>query len=61
MTVYSIKVKGNEQKAMGRATQLFQEHASKGKPPIEANPSTKVHILVQRLRELIAWYAYKPK
>jgi hypothetical protein len=55
-----LKTNGNEQQAIARATQLFLEHTSKSKPLIEANPSTKVHLLVQRLRELIAWYAYTP-
>ena len=49
---------GSEAKAIERAEKLFAEQ--KGKPPIDANPSTTAHILVKRLRELIAWYSYTP-
>lgn len=49
---------GNEAKAIERAEKLFAEQ--KGKQSIDANPSTTVHILVKRLRELIAWYSYLP-
>ena len=48
-----IKI-GNEGKAIERAKKLLAEQ--KGKQPINANPSTTVHILVRRLRELIEWY-----
>jgi hypothetical protein len=33
-------------------------HDQKGKPPIQANPSTTVHNLVMRLRELAEWYSF---
>jgi len=49
---------GNEAKAIERAEKLLSEQ--KGKQPIYANPITTVHILVKRLRELIAWYSYSP-
>jgi hypothetical protein len=49
---------GNEAKAIERAEKLLAEQ--KSKRPIDANPSTTVHILVKRLRELIAWYSYLP-
>ena len=49
---------GSETKAIERAEKLFSEQ--KGKQPIDANPSTTVHILVRRLRELIKWYSYSP-
>lgn len=46
---------GSEEIAIERAKKLLQEH--KGKKPIDANPSTTVFILVNRLRELIDWYS----
>ena len=49
---------GNEQKAMERAENLLVAH--NGTIPINANPSTTVHILVRRLRELIEYYNYAP-
>lgn len=49
---------GIEVKAIERAEKLLAEQ--KGKQPIDANPSTTVHILVKRLRELIEWYSYSP-
>lgn len=52
---------GDEQKALERASKLIEKHHEKGNLPIDANPSTKVHILVERLRELIDWYSYPPK
>jgi hypothetical protein len=49
---------GSEEIAIERAENLLLEQ--KGKKPIDANPSTTVHILVKRLRELIEWYSYSP-
>jgi len=49
---------GSEVKAIEQAEKLLAEQ--KGKQPIDANPSTTVHILVKRLRELIEWYSYSP-
>jgi len=49
---------GNEQKAIERAEKLLKENP---RPPIEANPSTTVHLLVKRLRELIEFYSYIPE
>jgi hypothetical protein len=49
---------GNEPKAIERAAKLMAEQNDK--QPIDANPSTTVHILVRRLRELIDWYSYLP-
>lgn len=46
---------GSEANAIERSEKLLAEQ--KGKPPLEANPSTTVHILVKRLRELIDWYS----
>lgn len=60
--VVDVLVKsGNEQNAIECATKLFEEHKAKGHQPIEANPSTTIHILVKRLRELIEWYSYVPE
>jgi hypothetical protein len=49
---------GNEQEAIQRAETLL--HAHKGKKPIQANPSTKVHLLVKELLEWVAYFSYKP-
>ncbi len=49
---------GSEVKAIERAEKLLSEQ--KSKQPIDANPSTTVHILVKRLRELIDWYSDFP-
>lgn len=50
---------GNEILAIERASKLLENQ--KSKKPINANPSTTVHILVKRLRELIEWYSYDLK
>lgn len=50
---------GSEAKAIQRAEKILAEQ--KGKQPIDANPSTTVHILVKRLRELIEWYSFSPE
>lgn len=47
---------GDEATAIKQAENLLEAH--NGKIPIEANPSTYVHILVKHLRELIDWYSY---
>jgi len=53
--IYKI---GNQEVAVRRAEiLLLQQH---GKMPIEANPSTRVHILVKELLEWIAYYLYEP-
>jgi hypothetical protein len=49
---------GNQQKAIDRAENLLHTH--KGKKPIQANPSTKVHLLVKELLEWIAYFSYRP-
>lgn len=49
---------GNEQKAIARAELLLKKHNDK--KPIDANPSTYIHLLVKHLRELINWYSYVP-
>lgn len=53
--IYKI---GHQGAAIKRAEKLLQKQH--GKKPIEANPSTKVHILVKQLIELIAYYSYEP-
>ncbi len=51
-----LGVAGDEAKAIDRAEKLLIEQ--QGKEPIDANPSTTVHVLVKRLRALIDWYSY---
>lgn len=53
-----IREIGSEADAIIRAGALRDAHS--GKHPIEANPSTSVYKIVERLRELIAYYAYQP-
>jgi hypothetical protein len=48
---------GNEQVAIARATLLLDAHA--GKPAIDTNPSTRVHLLIKEIREWITYYNYK--
>lgn len=45
---------GDENEATKKAVQLAEYH--KNRKPIEANPSTKVHILVKELRSWIKYY-----
>ncbi|MEI6436182.1 MAG: RloB domain-containing protein [Bacteroidota bacterium] len=54
----AVSVYGNEEKAIQRAEKLLIEQINK--KPIEANPSTRVHFLVKRLRELIEWHSSFP-
>ncbi|HAH55344.1 MAG TPA: abortive phage resistance protein [Flavobacterium sp.] len=53
--VQKINQFGNEFKAIERAEILLQEQ--NGVPPIQANPSTKVHLLVQELRKWIQYFS----
>ncbi len=48
---------GNQNKAIQRSEKLLQSQMHK--KPIEANPSTKVHIFVKTLIDLVAWYSVK--
>jgi hypothetical protein len=50
-----IQEVGNQNNAINRAKILFTFH--EGKAPIEANPSTKMHILVNELLDWIAYYS----
>lgn len=45
---------GNEAQAIKKAEKLLL--AQQGKKPIDANPSTKVHLLVIELRKWLDWY-----
>ncbi len=45
---------GNEEQAIEKASKLLDYH--KNKKPIEANPSTKIHLLVKELRDWIKYY-----
>ncbi len=47
---------GNEKDAIKRAQKLLIHHGNKS--PIDANPCTYVHFLVDHLRDLIGWYSY---
>lgn len=49
---------GNEKDAIERAQKLLLHHGNKR--PIDANPCTYVHLLVNHLRDLIAFYGYNP-
>lgn len=51
---------GSEDVAITQAERILLEHNTRRTRPIDANPSTTVHILVRRLRELIEWYSYEP-
>lgn len=53
-----IAVIGSETNATQRADALIAHHT--GSPRIEANPSTSVHLLVNKLREWIAYFCYEP-
>jgi hypothetical protein len=48
---------GNQSAAIERAGILLEKQNEK--TPIEANPSTKIHILVKQLLELIAYFSYE--
>lgn len=50
---------GDENRAIERAAAIYM--LKDGVQPIDANPSTTVHILVKRLRELIAYYNFIPE
>jgi hypothetical protein len=49
---------GTEELAMKRAALLLEAHG--GKPPIDTNPSTRVHLLIKEIREWITYYNYNP-
>ncbi len=53
--IYEI---GSQEDAINRAVRLLQLQGVKA--PIEANPSTKVHILVTDLLEWITYFSYNP-
>lgn len=50
---------GNENNAIERAAAILR--LKEGIHPIKANPSTTVHILVKKLRELIQYYSFIPE
>jgi hypothetical protein len=55
--VDAVRHVGDEAAASQRAEALAVHHQAT--PPLQANPSTQVHKLVKRLRELIAYYGYE--
>lgn len=54
--IYEI---GSQEDAINRAKKLLQLQGAK--TPIEANPSTKVHLLVTELLEWITYFSYEPE
>lgn len=50
---------GDEKRAVERADDLIERHVDK--KPIDANPSTKVHVLVKELRDWIYYYNWEPE
>lgn len=50
---------GNQDEALERAAALLLEHGNR--EPLNANPSTKVHLLVQDLLRWIQYYSYVPE
>jgi len=57
----SVLANGDESLAILRAERLLAAQREKGRRPIDANPSTTVHVLVRKLRELVEWYSYDPE
>lgn len=53
-----IKSIGNEDAAINNARKLVLAH--KGLSPIQSNPCTQMHFLVQELRKWIKYYTYNP-
>lgn len=49
---------GSQENAINRAERLLQLQGAKA--PIEANPSTKIHLLVAELLEWIRYFSYEP-
>jgi hypothetical protein len=54
-----VQAVGNQVAALSRAAALLLEHGNR--EPLNANPSTKVHLLVQDLLSWIRYYAYSPE
>jgi hypothetical protein len=50
---------GNQEDAISRAEKLLQLQESKR--PIEANPSTRIHILIKDLLEWITYFSYESR
>lgn len=50
---------GNENNALERATAILK--LKEDIQPIDANPSTTVHILIKKLRELVEYYSFTPE
>lgn len=57
-TIEIIFKAGNRDLAIRRAEDLIEHH--KENKPINANPSTKIHILIKELLEWIKYYSYVP-
>ncbi|MGB0525338.1 MAG: RloB domain-containing protein [Flammeovirgaceae bacterium] len=59
-TIEIVFKAGDQEKAMERAKLLLDYHAKVGNDPISANPSIKVHLLINGLLEWIKYYSYSP-
>ncbi len=57
--IEKIRLLGDESAAIRRAERLFETQL--GRPPIAANPNTRVHLLVKKLRELITYFSWTPE
>ncbi|WP_075344693.1 RloB family protein [Tenacibaculum agarivorans] len=57
-TIEIVFKSGNRDLAIERANILMEHH--KENKPIEANPSTKVHLLISELLQWIKYYSYTP-
>lgn len=57
-TIEIVFKEGNQSLAIKRAEALLAYH--NGKKPIEANPCTKVHLLIKELLSWIKYYSYTP-
>lgn len=58
-TIEIVFKAGDRNLAIKRAEILLEHH--KENAPIDANPSTKVHILINELLEWIKYFSYEPK
>lgn len=54
-----VQAIGNQDKAIERAADLLKQHGKR--EPLNANPSTKVHLLVEDLLSWIRYYSYTPE
>jgi hypothetical protein len=60
-TIEIVWTAGRQDQAIAQAKRLSAYHDQQKHQPIQANPSTQVHLLVEELLSWIAFYAYVPK